>query len=338
MASLRKRGRVWYYRFTDADGAQQEVKGCSDRRETDGMLAAALAEAAKIRSGYIDPREPAYLRHERTPLAEHLKDFVATLAAKGGSSNHCKVSATRIVRVIAIAGFLRVSDLSLSRALDALASLRESGLSQETINHHIRAVKAFSRWLWKDKRARDHALAHLATKSADADRRRVRRALSEAESIKLIETTGNGPVVMGLNGADRLVLYALAAGTGLRRNELRSLTPERFDLSADPPTVTARAGYTKNRREAVQPIQRALADHLAPWIASKPPGRPVFEGMTKRTADMLAVDLKAAGIAPKNLAAWSTSTHYETPSSRIWCLPARRSRRARPSPGTPPPA
>ena len=59
MASFRKIGRNWFYRFVNADGVQRERKGCSDRRETEGMAAAAEAEAAKIRCGYIDPKAPS---------------------------------------------------------------------------------------------------------------------------------------------------------------------------------------------------------------------------------------------------------------------------------------
>jgi hypothetical protein len=87
MTSLRKRGRVWYYRFTDADGVRREIKGCPDRRETEAMLAVAEAETAKIRAGYIDPRAPAYLAHEARPLIDHLEDFRATLLAKGGRND-----------------------------------------------------------------------------------------------------------------------------------------------------------------------------------------------------------------------------------------------------------
>src|SRR4051794_5974030 len=159
MASYRKRGRVWYYRFVGPDGIQHEAKGCSDRRETEAMAAAAEAQAAKIRSGYIDPKEPAFLTHEARPLAAHLDDFKAALLAKGSTKKHAQVSAYRARRVIELAKARRISDLSLSKALDALAALRAEGLGQETINHHVRAVKAFSRWLWKDGRAREHRLA-----------------------------------------------------------------------------------------------------------------------------------------------------------------------------------
>jgi len=41
------------------------------------------------------------------------------------------------------------------------------------------------------------------------------------------------------------MLYHLAAGTGFRANELRSLTPESFDLDANTPTVTVQAAYSR---------------------------------------------------------------------------------------------
>jgi hypothetical protein len=78
--------------------------------------------------------------------------------------------------------------------------------------------------------------------------------------------------------------------------EALTLTPERFNLTSDPPTVTSLAGYAKNRREAIQPFALSLADRLAPWLATKTPGRPAFDGMTDRTAEMLRADLEAAEI------------------------------------------
>ena len=56
MAYVRRRGRIYYYRYVDADGIKRDVKGCADKRETERMAAAAEAEAAKIRAGLVDPR------------------------------------------------------------------------------------------------------------------------------------------------------------------------------------------------------------------------------------------------------------------------------------------
>src|SRR4051812_2683427 len=68
MASYRKIGRNWFYRYVDANGKQRERKGCSDRRVTEGLAASAEAEVAKIRAGYIDPRDIGYGVHEARPL------------------------------------------------------------------------------------------------------------------------------------------------------------------------------------------------------------------------------------------------------------------------------
>ncbi|MGD0041310.1 MAG: hypothetical protein ABSE84_12965 [Isosphaeraceae bacterium] len=61
----------------------------------------------------------------------------------------------------------------------------------------------------------------------------------------MVEATAANPFVKGMTGPDRAMLYALAAGTGFRREELRTLTPEQFNLDSDPPTVRVLACYAK---------------------------------------------------------------------------------------------
>ena len=262
----------------------------------DSMAAALEGNISKIKAGVIDPKALGYKAHEARPLADHLTDFHAYLVAKGGTAKHASVSTNRARKVLALARIKRISDLTLSKAQDALAALRKEGLGQETINHHVRAVKAFSKWLWRDNRAREHCLAHLSTASSEADRRRRRRALTPAEALRLIEAAeASRKTVGGMTGPDRARLYSLALGTGFRASELASLTPERFDLTSNPPTATVPAGYTKNGREAVQPLPQNLTDRLAPWLSTLPAGLPIFN-LSDRTAEMLRVDLIAAGI------------------------------------------
>ena len=95
----------------------------------------------------------------------------------------------------------------------------------------------------------------------------------------------------------------LAAGTGFRRNEIRSMTRESFDLDANPPTITVEAAYSKHRRRDVQPIRRDLADLLRPWLAWKKPGRPVIETSIWNWDDssrMIQADLKVAEVPFKD--------------------------------------
>ena len=291
----KRQGASWYIAFTDETGRRRSIKGCLGKHATEAMARKLESEAELRRRGVIDPRTDAFAAHEARPLPGHLADFRAALLAKGGGAKHAGMTHNRIARVLDKAQLKRISDLSASKALDGLAQLRAEGLGQETINHHVRAIKGFARWLWKEGRARDHYLAHLATSNPDVDRRRPRRALSNDEAARLIGAAEAGRPAKGMTGLERARCYAVALGTGFRAEELRSLTPERFDLDSNPPTATVPAGYTKNGREAVQPLPPPLALRLRPWLAALPPGRPVFP-LSDRAAEMMRVDLEAAGI------------------------------------------
>jgi site-specific recombinase XerD len=296
-----KGSKKWVILYHDENGDRRKKTGATDLTVTKRIARDIENRVALRREGVVDPRDESYRDHEARPLKDHLDDFRRALVAKGDSAKHAQVTAYRARRVIETAKTARISDLSLSKALDALQAIRtEEGLNQQTINHYIRAVKAFSRWLWKDRRAREHHLAHLATANPEVDRRYVRRALTPEEAVRVIQAAETGPTVMGMTGPDRAALYAVALATGFRPGrELRPLTPECFDLGGDPPTITVTPSYTKNKQAAVQPIPVGLADRLAPWVARKAPGRPVFEGMTHKTAEMLRNDLKAAGVPYK---------------------------------------
>ena len=153
------------------------------------------------------------------------------------------------------------------------------------------------------------ALVSLSMFNVRLDRRHDRRALTDDELARLFDAVEHGAVdvgvkrigtpvpIMGKQPADRLMLYRLALGTGFRVAEIASLTPASFDLDANPPTVTVEAGYSKHRREDVQPIRRDLADLLRPYLASRDPGRPVWRIRSDKTAQILRADLTAAGIA-----------------------------------------
>jgi integrase len=231
----------------------------------------------------------------------------------------------------------RLSDISADRVQAALAALRTEGRSTETMNAHLRAAKGFSRWLWKvARRTRDDELAPLSLMNAATDRRHERRALSEAEAVRLIEAAERGPRVEGMTGPDRAMLYRVALGTGLRAGELRSLTPEGFRLDADPPVIVCEAAYAKNRRKAEQPITNGLAAILRPWIASRPPGLPVFATMPKlKTAAMLRADLAEAGIDYRD-ASGRVADFHSLRASYITAIVRRvpRSRPRKPWPDT----
>jgi integrase len=298
MASLRKRGRIWYYRFSDADGVKRERRGCSDRRATEEMARAAESEAAMCRAGLVDPKEAGYRRHAARPLAEHVREWGEHLASKGNTGAYARKSSTRAARVLALARVDRIGDMQPSRIQSAAAELRVRGLSLETCNHHLRAIKGFSRWLWRDGRAREDALAHLALFNPKTDRRHDRGALSAAEFDALIRATRVAPPFRGLSGEDRVMLYLVAAYTGLRAKELDSLTTASFDLDSPRPTVRVRASCTKNGDEANLPLRADLAALLRRYLSGRAPDAPAWprSSWPSRAADMLKGDLGRAGV------------------------------------------
>jgi len=286
----------WYFRYRDADGVLRKVAGDESKEITLQMLAKKLEEAALARQGIVDP----FMKHRLRPLSEHLEEFSKAHRAKGTTEEQVSLVKQRCESILTGCEFAFMADFSASRVQTYLADLRKSGRSVQTSNHYVRAIKQFTKWMVLDRRMADNPLAPLETMNTKADRRRIRRALTEGELVKLLEATEPGKTVKGLSGPDRAMLYRVAVYTGYRAGELGSVTPESFDLVGDHPSLSVTAGNSKRRRHDTIPLHPELIAVLTPWLAQKPSGKPVWAGRwaeRKDGAKMLRVDLKAAGIA-----------------------------------------
>jgi integrase len=327
MASLRKRGRVWYYRFTDADGVKREWPGCPDRRATEELARKAETEAAQVRAGLYDPKELAYRRHAAHPLSEHLNEYESDMRARNNTAHYAQLHSDRARRVAAlvcggrlvdfdppktadkadraradarraeILGRGRLADLTLSKVQDALGALWAAGRSLQTLNHHRAAVRGFVIWARKDGRLRNDPLLGLVGFNAKEDRRHDRRTLAVDELRRLIQATEAAPPYREMTGPARALVYRLAVASGLRYAEIGSIRPESIDLDAVSPTVTIQAAYAKNGQTATLPLPSDLATDLGPVLHRLPPGRPVFPLPPGGGAAMLRADLDRAGIA-----------------------------------------
>jgi len=306
MASIyrRKPGGCYYVTYKIRPGQRRTVKGSRDRAATEALARKLESDAMLRRAGVIDARADRCAKAESRPLVVqdadgevtdgHLADLYDSLIAKGTTRKQAKLVRTRAAAVIARCDARSISDLAPSAVQAAIASLRQADdLSYQTCNHYLRAIKQFSRWLYRDRRTRDDALAHLPGYNAALDRRHERRALTDDELARLIQAAEAGKAVRGMAGPDRAMLYRLALGTGFRASELASLVPGSFDLDGRPPTVTVEAGYSKHRRRDVQPIRRDLADLLRPWLEERTPGLPVFP-MPDKPVKLVQADLAAA--------------------------------------------
>ena len=88
-----------------------------------------------------------------------------------------------------------------------------------------------------------------------------------------------------------------ALGMGLRRGELASLSGQSFDLASESPTVALEAKSSKRRKQDVLPLAWTLVPAIKTYLAGRDANLPVWPGgWWRRSADMLALDLKDAGI------------------------------------------
>lgn len=235
----------------------------------------------------------------RRPIAEHLLDFEESLRAKGCSVGHLDTLLARLRKLIEGCRISTLADVNPSAIESWLARRqRDEGMSAQTRKHYAVHALQFGRWLVATSRAVKNPFAGLRTNvNVENDRRRRRRSLTPEECQRLLATVAVSKRKLGgMSGPDRKVFYAVALSTGLRRNELGSLTPESFQLDLDPPTVTAEGVWTKNRKTAILPVRQDIANELREWLRGKPAGKPLFPVKGRKRKAMLRADLKVAGI------------------------------------------
>ena len=173
-----------------------------------------------------------YAEHRKQPLSEHIADWEKSMTDKGGTAKHAKQSAQRVRAVFDGCRFAFWPGISASKVQSWLSDLRKDGVSIQTSNYYRQACQGFCAWTVRDGRASENPLAHLSSGNAQTDRRHVRRALVADELRQLLATTRTEPERFGMDGPGRAWLFRLACETGLRANELRSLTPASFDLDS----------------------------------------------------------------------------------------------------------
>ncbi len=293
-----KRGTTkWYARYKGADGRWRK-KSCGSDKTAAQQIAGKLDTDARLRlDGIIDAAMDRFAAAERKPLAEHLAEFQADVESRKGNAAYAAQTYQRCRRVLDAVEVKRISELKPAAVNAGIATLKES-LSKASIQHHIRAVKMFSRWLMRNGRCRDDALAGLPVGGLipKAERVHQRRPLSADELRELLAYARTAPARWNMPGADRAMLYATAAGTGFRSNELRSLTPISFKM--DEPAIFLSGSDAKNHKDILQPINAELAAELRPWLKARKAGVPVFTMPSKaNVVRMFREDMAHARIA-----------------------------------------
>jgi len=151
-----------------------------------------------------------------------------------------------------------------------------------------------------DKGLLNNPLEGIRRRDARQDRRRVARAMTEDELVKLIDAARQRPLIeaqtvrTGPNagqllakvsderkvalerlGRERALIYKTFVLTGLRADELRTLAVADLSLG-DLPFIHLRHGNEKSRKGSTIPLRSDLAVELRQWIQGRASSELVF--------------------------------------------------------------
>jgi integrase len=218
------------------------------------------------------------------PISAHLVDYVGDLAAMQRSRKHLAFTRNRITRLCKECGWRLLRDIS-SDGFNRWRAAQKT-LGPKTCNEYLGHISAFLTWLVKNSHLAQHPLKTVSKAETKGFERCVRRALSDAERDRLIQSSGG-----------RGLIYFLATFTGLRRGEIKALLWVDMHLDTARPFIAVRAATTKNKKTAQQPLVPGLAAALQAFREREQ----ATEGKVFRhgvpAAKTLRKDLAACGIS-----------------------------------------
>jgi len=286
--------RKWLAKYRRGDDLVVEVPtNCTDKAMAEQFLAELERQAERVRAGIATNAETKTVEHQQAAIAGHFADFLASRKAKGRCSRPDE-TLSQLTRVAAACGFAKLADVT-GQAFDRwLSAQAENGTGARTRNKYRSTWVAFCNWTVRTGRMLANPLATVAKADEAADVRRQRRALTEAELLALLDVARRRPLLdaatvrrgrdagkqaaklrpetvarLDLLGRERALTYKTLVLTGLRKNELATLTVGQLDLDADPAFLTLDAADEKNREGSTVAIRSDLAADLRAWLTDK---------------------------------------------------------------------
>jgi integrase len=276
----------------------REVTRFRDRDSAKAYLHELESRAEKRRTGMLDSRLEAYEDHSRRPLAEHVSDYLAVKKAEDKTPKHVAALQRHLEWMVAEIRAETLADITATQVTLAIGRMKDAGASLRTCNSYLTSMKAFVKWCLLDKRLIEDVLLAVAAYDHATDPRHPRRAPSVDEIHRLLDTARSRPAEQcGFFGEDRAMAYETSFLTGFRANEIRSLTPENYDVEGDHPCIIMRPRNSKRRRLDIQPLPAVAVTRFSKWLTGKTAGRRIFEKMPRDTARMLRADLTLARAA-----------------------------------------
>jgi len=333
-------------KFRDHTGAvETRSTGCRDKQAAEQLLKKWEREVEQVKSGTLDAKALGAAHKGSAPLEEHLAAYERSLTAAEVSDVY-RANVLRAVRRVAKdCKFATPAEFNREAIENWLAAqmTNDEDMGARSRNYYRQSVLTFVNWCVETGRLIGHDLDRIPKADEKADPRRQRRALTEDELKRLLVVAAGRPLtdtrtvrrgkrkgeacaelreetVVRLRavGRERALIYKTLVLTGLRKNELATLTVGQLDLTQGNSFLQLDAADEKSRQGNAVAIRDDLAEDLRRWIgdklvklqgvakaASEPipmrvPGDTLLFDVPAGLLRILDRDLKAAGIPKRD--------------------------------------
>ena len=137
---------TWYPKYRDGDDIIRKVAtGCRDKSAAQSVLNDLVKRSEKIRSCVLTSSNIELGEHSRTPIADHIAEYIAELRTRGVNNDRIKTSETYLNADCVGCGFKTLRDLNADKLRQWLRS--HSDMSAATYNWYATQWVAFGGWL-----------------------------------------------------------------------------------------------------------------------------------------------------------------------------------------------
>ena len=284
--------KTYTAKYRDGGRIVREVStGCRDEQAARSVLADLERRAELVKAGVMTPKEDQIADHQGAAIAEHFDAYESSLRSKGVTDGHRKETRRCLDRLAAECLFRRLADMKRGPLEKWLTQESVNGMSARTRNAYQGAMVSFCNWCVECDRLAVNPFDGMPKANENADRKRIHRAMDEAELVTLLDVARGRPLLeamtvrkgkrkgeayaklrdetkanLGRLGWERALTYKTLILTGLRKGELASMTVGRLHLDADLPYLDLNAADEKNRQGSAIMLRDDLADDLREWL------------------------------------------------------------------------
>ena len=232
--------KTWRVRFSIEGRAYDKPLKTHNKEVAETKARELIRETEMEMAGLLNPKVERETAH--TPLLELLNTWVDDGLPPDVTAAHRTNSLNRPSKVIAECGWRYVRDISAQGFEGWRNKYHREGWSAKTLNDYLSHFRTFLGWM--NERGMIGLNPLKPVKLIKNHKGDSLRAFSVNELTKLIEAVPEY----------RSCLYRIAAFTGLRRSELKTLEWCRVNLSGDCPSIELAPEKTKNRKGGTLPL------------------------------------------------------------------------------------